>query len=108
MSQTVYLLVHDDRWYDMGDTYVRGVYVTEAAARKAVATRTPSGALSRRFDAHSEHCCDVEASDLLDEPVLDVRRNLVPTDNTGGYLISEAFAAQLASQAAAKAEPRRQ
>lgn len=99
MSDRVYLLIHDDRDYDMGDKYVRGVYATEAAAKEAVATRTPSGAISRRFDAHSEYCCDVEAFDLLDESVLDVRRDLVPWANTGGHLIPEAVAEQLAAKA---------
>ena len=56
---TVWLLIHDDREYDMGDTYVVGVYLTKALAEDKIVSRTPSGAKSRAWRAHDDLCCGV-------------------------------------------------
>jgi hypothetical protein len=69
----VWLVIHDDREYDMGDTYVCGVYSTEKAANESVVSRTPSGRRSTSFGAHNEDCCGVTEFEVLTEPMPFVR-----------------------------------
>ena len=57
----VYLLVHDDNY---GGTSVLGVYADQSDALADRTTRTPSGAPSQAYDAHSEWCCTVEAREV--------------------------------------------
>jgi hypothetical protein len=59
-TRIVYLLVHDD----VGDVGVRGVYDSREAAEKALVTRTPSGAVSKAWDAHNDGCCGVQEWDV--------------------------------------------
>lgn len=60
---TVWLLEHDDRMYDMGDKYLRGIYATEAAAKAALPCKQrKTGPI--RSDAHDEYCCDVTEWDV--------------------------------------------
>lgn len=65
----VYLLQHNDRMYDMGDEYVRGVYATKAAAQGALIEVEKHTGLFQS-DGHDASCCvitdwDVKP-DLLD------------------------------------------
>ena len=59
MADSVWLLIHDDRRYNVGDTYVRGAYASEKAAQQALVTRTPAGRRSTALDAHNENCCEI-------------------------------------------------
>ena len=52
----VYVLIH----YEYDDLRLLGVYEAESDALAARISRTPSGARSRAYDAHSENCCSVE------------------------------------------------
>lgn len=89
----VYLLNHDDRMYDMGDSYVRGVYATRGLAEADIVTRTPSGARSTRWDAHNESCCGVEDWDVLEAEKSDVKEGEPPySDDNGGRLIPDSLA----------------
>jgi hypothetical protein len=56
----VYLLFHEEQ----GERIVRGVYADESDALAACTTRTPSGATSRAYDAHTKWCCTVEAMEV--------------------------------------------
>ena len=94
---TVYVLWHDDRYYDMGDSFIRGIYLTAELAEADVITRTPGGAKSRAYDAHDKHCCGVEAHDLQTTLTPDIKANPVPSDNTEGSLLSEAVTDKLAA-----------
>lgn len=76
----VFVLFHDDRDHDMGDTYVRGIYSTEAAATEAIRTRTASGAQSRAWGAHAPDCCSVDTWELEGAPVYDIREDDPPPD----------------------------
>lgn len=87
----VYLLIHDDREYDMGDTYVRGVYQSSGDAEAAVVTRTASGARSRAYEAHDEHCCSVAEREILTATVPDAREDDPLVPQTGGAIIPESF-----------------
>ena len=59
----VWLLEHDDRMYEMGDKYVRGIYGSEDAATAALpAKEVKTGPI--RSDPHDEHCCDVTEWDV--------------------------------------------
>lgn len=57
---TVWLLIHDDRWYDMGDMFVRGVY---ASAQLATAALPETRAYST---PHTVNCCGVEEWEVND------------------------------------------
>ena len=50
----VYVIEHDDRWYEMGDSYVRSVHATRegAIAARVVKSRNPD-------NEHNESCCSV-------------------------------------------------
>ena len=85
----IFLLIHDDRHYDMGEMSVRGAYATEEAATEAVVTRTASGQQSRASSAHGEHCCSVEAFELLAAPTIDVREDDPPPDPNAPRLIRD-------------------
>ena len=97
---SVYLLIHDDRMYDMGDSYVRGVYRERATAEAAIVTRTASGAPSKAWAAHNESCCGVQEFDLLDTPETDVREDDPPFDATAGGVIPQGVLDAMAAQAA--------
>ena len=56
---SVWLVIHDDRMWEMGDAYVCGVYASKEAAEASVVQRTPSGARSKAYGAHDEDCCGV-------------------------------------------------
>lgn len=77
---TVYVLMHDDRMYDMGDTYIRGIYLHRTHAEFALVSRTPSGAKSRAYGAHDEHCCSVDEHELADRPDVDIQEDPAPLD----------------------------
>jgi hypothetical protein len=63
VKPVVYLLVHDDRMYDMGDMEIRGVYDSREAAEKALVTRAPRDAVLP-WDAHDAGCCGVQEWDV--------------------------------------------
>lgn len=79
----VYLLIHDDRYYDMGDTYVRGVFLAREAAEASLITRTASGAKSRAWGAHDKNCCGIEEREVADAPSLDLREDDPPLEGPG-------------------------
>lgn len=74
----VWVLFHDDRMYDMGDAYIRGVYADEVTARDAIVTRTASGERSRSWRAHGEYCCDAYEYEVLTVPRIDVAEHQIP------------------------------
>lgn len=91
---TVYLVVHDDRVYDMGDTFVRGVFLTKQTAEASIVTRTPSGQKSRAYGAHDQHCCYVDEREVLDAPRVDVKPDPEPLTREqidAGALIPESI-----------------
>lgn len=65
----VYVLMHDDRSYDMGDTFLRGIYATREEAEAFATTYA--------FYEHSPHkalnhviaCCSVEEWEIGALPV---------------------------------------
>ena len=86
----VWVLEHNDREYDMGDTYVRGIYASEEAARASVDSGN-----------HDFDCCSVEDWFVLDR-ASPLEPKPVPPDpatQTGGSLIPEAFLQGLTEQA---------
>lgn len=87
---SVWLLIHDDRHYDMGDMAVRGAYATAEAATSAIVTRTPSGQRSRAWAAHDENCCSVEEFEIEHEPQIDTKEDDPPM--TGPGLIPQGVA----------------
>lgn len=89
---SVWLLIHDDRHYDMGDTFVRGAYTAKLAADEAIVTRTASGRPSRAWSAHDEHCCSVEEFELLGDAVIDVREDDPPLDPNAPRIIPDSVA----------------
>ena len=56
----VYVLEHDDRMYDMGDKYIRGIYTTEAVAQAALPVKATMRRLHYDGDGHDADCCGVE------------------------------------------------
>ena len=52
--RSVWFIEHDDRWYEMGDAYVRSVHATHdgAIAARVVKSRNPDM-------EHNEACCSV-------------------------------------------------
>jgi hypothetical protein len=76
----VYVLIHDDRYYDMGDTSIRGIYVNRTTAESDIVTRTPSGAKSRAWGAHDTNCCSVDEWYVQEAVTPDVQDDPPPSD----------------------------
>ena len=93
---SVWLLVHDDRSYDMGDTYVRGAFATREAAEASIVTRTPAGRRSRAFLAHDEWCCSVDEWTVEEVAVIETKEDDPPP--TGPGLIRPDFMEQVIEQ----------
>lgn len=74
---TIYLLTHA---CDEGGVEVRGAFTTEEAAQKSLETVNADGKPTRSWFAHHDHCCSVEAVEVLTEPVIDVREDDPPID----------------------------
>lgn len=88
-SMNVYLLIHDDRMYDMGDTYVRGVYARREDAEASIISRTASGAVSRAHDAHSASCCSVDEQEVTAGATVDVKSDPPPPSPSDERLIPD-------------------
>lgn len=76
----VYVLFHDDRYYDMGDAYIRAVFLHEKDAHTSITTRTASGARSKAWDAHNEDCCSVLMFGPFDEAQIERKEDPPPPD----------------------------
>lgn len=64
---TIYVLEHDDRMYDMGDKYVRGVYASQEAAKAALPAKAKRSGLYRN-EAHDTYCCSIVEYDVEPAP----------------------------------------
>lgn len=87
---SVYVLMHDDRMDDMGDTYVRAIYEDRATAEGDIVSRTSSGRRSIAYDAHNESCCGVQEWDVLSASVPDIKADPPPFDGPYETLIPDA------------------
>lgn len=96
----VYLLQHDDAYYDMGDVYVRGVFARKEDAEASIVTLTKSGNKSRAYGAHDENCCSVVEWDVEESPETDVQEDPPPA-KLDDSIIPQAFIEELAAQTAA-------
>jgi hypothetical protein len=63
VPKTVYVLVHDDRFYDMGDMYIRGVFATAEAAKAALPAKEVKTGLIQS-DHHDGSCCSVDEREV--------------------------------------------
>jgi hypothetical protein len=99
----VYLLIHDDRSMDMGDTCVRGIYADRVTAEADLVTRTPSGAKSRAYGAHDTYCCSVDEWDVLTAATPDIQddpKPLTPEEADGGAIVPRSMVTRVFEEAA--------
>jgi hypothetical protein len=54
MMSSVWLLIHEEGSWEMWEHEIRGVFASEAAARRSLSTRSVRG------ERHTRDCCSVE------------------------------------------------